>query len=634
MAFIHSSSLPFHDGEQKMHELLRLPPNENPTSPFLTPGAAYMLQRAPLLALGTLDSQGRPWTTIWGGETGFSRPIGQSIVGISTLVDTKYDPVLENLLAEQEDGNVVAKEGSGKMIGGLTIDLETRSRVKLYGKLIAGTRRPYNEEDGSQQLSTRGEAQLVIKIEQSLGNCPKYLNKKHIYPALPSPKLLSSTLLLPNKALNLLAKADCFFISSTNRTSDMDTNYRGGPAGFVRILSNDPVKGTILIYPEYSGNRLYQTLGNLQTTPLAGLVFPDFDTGDVLYVTGNTEILIGSDSTTILAHTSLSVKLTITGARFIESGLAFRGTTDSPSPYNPPIRYLQTESPLSKTLQPNQTTTSTATLISKTQLTPTIARFRFHVTNTNSKPSNWQAGQYIALDFSSELNLGYSHMRDSDPKSLNDDYIRTFTISSSPPPPPSNSITANNQEFEITIRNVGSVTNFLFRQNPRAGLEVPIRGIGGEFRIAIPENENDEEEDTNKIIVPFIAGGIGITPLLSQLPSLKTKNLRIFWTLNISDLGLVTDTIKKYPTLKNIMRVFFTGDFEVDDNDDKKIEELEKMGLNVHKRRIRNDDLKDTIRGMKSNGKWYFCTGKKLRERLVGWLEGGEGEFVYEDFGY
>ncbi|KAI9702909.1 MAG: hypothetical protein M1836_008123 [Candelina mexicana] len=614
MAFFHSSSVPFHNGERKMHEILHLPPSENPTSPFLTPSAAYMLQRAPLLALGTLDAQGRPWTTVWGGDIGFSRPVGQSVVGISTLVDTKYDPVLESLLTEDENENVIPKEGSEKMIGGLTIDLETRSRIKLYGKLIAATRRHYDGEEDGQRKSTRGEAQLVVKIEQSLGNCPKYLNKKHIYPALPSPKLISNTPFLPTKGLTLLAKADCFFISSTNHTSDMDTNYRGGPPGFVRVLCNDPVEGTILIYPEYSGNRLYQTLGNLQTTPLAGLVIPDFETGDVLYVTGKTEILIGKDSAALLPRSNLAVKLTITAARFVESGLTFRGSAGEPSPYNPPVRYLVSESPSSKGLQSNNTV-STATLISKTLLTPTIARFRFHLTNPSNTTQTWQAGQYVALDFSSELDLGYSHMRDSDPQSLNDDYIRTFTISSPP---------SENNEFEITIRNVGAVTGFLFRQNPKAGLEIPVRGFGGDFRIEV----GGEDE-----VVPFVAGGIGITPLMAQLLDLDMKKLRVFWTLGGRDIGLVEDVVKAYPALSGITRIFLTGmEKGSSDIERRGIEGLLAMGLTVEKRRMSADDLKETSQNMSPAGKWYLCTGPALRKNLLAWLEGKEP--IYENFDY
>jgi len=334
MAAIYEAETQWHEGEHEMHEWLRVPEHDNPTSPFLAPYAANLLVRSPLVAIGTLDAEDRPWTTVWGGEAGFSQPVAQSIIGMKATVDRTYDPVLQRLLGKNEDGAVVRAEGAGKMVGGLAIDLESRSRVKLYGRMIAGALSATEKDIG--------EVQLVVKIEQSLGNCPKYLNKKHIVPHIPHPNLVSNSLPLPKAAIDLIEKSDLFFISSSNHESDMDTNHRGGPQGFVRILSNNE-HGVTIVYPEYSGNRLYQTLGNLRTTPKAGLVFPDFDTGDVFYITGTTEILAGKDATDLIAHTNLAVKIRVDAARFVSDGLGFRGQEGERSPYNPPVRFLSSE---------------------------------------------------------------------------------------------------------------------------------------------------------------------------------------------------------------------------------------------------------------------------------------------------
>jgi len=171
MAF--SLSMPWHSGEQAMHRLLNGPDydDDNPTSSMLTSQAAYMLQRAPLLALGTLDSQGRPWTTVWGGEPGFSRSLGSSIVGVRTAVERRFDPVVEELMRGKDDGEVVREEGKGRMLAGLTIDLETRKRVKLYGRMVAGALSRVESEEGEEDGVSEGEGeiQLVVRIEQSLG---------------------------------------------------------------------------------------------------------------------------------------------------------------------------------------------------------------------------------------------------------------------------------------------------------------------------------------------------------------------------------------------------------------------------------------------------------------------------------
>lgn len=231
--------------------------------------------------------------------------------------------------------------------------------------------------------------------------------------------LLSDTLPLPDPALRLLAKADMFFLSSSNNGSSLGTNHRGGPPGFVRVAKND-ASGSVLVYPELSGNRLYQTLGNLYTTPLAGLVFPDFDSGDALYLTTTAEIILGKEAAAVLPRSNLVVKLHVFAARFVKNSLSFRGDNLERSPYNPPVRYLPAEKALPDA-QTNNSKVIYATLLARDRLTPTIARFRFGISDPKAS-GRWTPGQYVALAFEDELSVGYGHMRDDDPKSLNDDY--------------------------------------------------------------------------------------------------------------------------------------------------------------------------------------------------------------------
>lgn len=225
MAFYQD--MPWHSGEEQMQKALRVPDLDNPTVPTMSPQLANHLQIAPLIAIGTLDAEGRPWTTLWGnGDHGLARPLTQNIVGIRTAVAGRHDPVVEELVGKEATGQVFKEEGEGRMVSGLTIDLETRKRVKLYGRMVAGALSSRDDELTGAQESI-AETQLVLKIEQSLGNCPKYLNSKKIVPATSKPQLVSDSYQLPQAALDLLAKADLFFISSTNAHKDMDTNHRG-----------------------------------------------------------------------------------------------------------------------------------------------------------------------------------------------------------------------------------------------------------------------------------------------------------------------------------------------------------------------------------------------------------------------
>lgn len=230
----------FHEGERAMHQLLKVPRNENPTAPGLPMRYGMRVMQSSLVALGTLDDAGRPWTTVWGGDRGFARPVAEGVLALNSSVDTQYDPVFKALWEgmDAEDDTVVRPGGGeGKEMAGLSIDLETRDRVKLMGKMVAGA-----------AINGGKDVQMAMLVTGSLGNCPKYLNKKDIMTHNMKPELVSDSLLLPQEALSLIEKADMFFLSSTNGET-MDTNHRGGNPGLVRVVKND-VDGLELVYPE------------------------------------------------------------------------------------------------------------------------------------------------------------------------------------------------------------------------------------------------------------------------------------------------------------------------------------------------------------------------------------------------
>jgi ferredoxin-NADP reductase len=204
-------------------------------------------------------------------------------------------------------------------------------------------------------------------------------------------------------------------------------------------------------------------------------------------------------------------------------------------------------------------------------------------------------------------------MRDDDPTSLNDDFVRTFTISSSP-----KAGVQKQSEFDMTIRNVGAVTKYLFQQNDRAGFEVPVLGVGGDFTITQEHNG----------ITPFIAGGVGITPLLGQLSMLDISPARfkLFWTLRYADRQIAMDTLGQHTELGKATKLFFTG--AGNEIDGKIYEELKMVhGAEVYIRRLMEEDLSKV-----QAQTWYLCTGRGLREDVVRWLDGKK--VVFEGFDY
>ena len=160
----------FHEGEAKMRSLLHVPHGDNPTFPGLSPYARRLLHMSSLIAIGTLDTEGRPWTTLLGGEPGFARSLSQSVIGVKALVDAKFDPVIGLLLGNKQDGEIHEEEGDGRLFSALGIHLATRDRVKLSGKMVAGAlehHRPTSK--ANEENSDAAEVQLIFKIHESLG---------------------------------------------------------------------------------------------------------------------------------------------------------------------------------------------------------------------------------------------------------------------------------------------------------------------------------------------------------------------------------------------------------------------------------------------------------------------------------
>ncbi|KAB5583180.1 hypothetical protein GE09DRAFT_1167253 [Coniochaeta sp. 2T2.1] len=616
----------WHPGERAIHKLLNVPDEgAKPTSRGLPMSYGYRIAASPLVAFGALDDEGRPWTTILGGDRGFSRPIQQGFLGAKSLADRNHDPVVRALLGSApKEGELLQVE---KPISALSVDLENRDRVKVAGRLIAGVLTSQEGADASV-----GEVELAILVKETLGNCPKYMNKKIIQAHLPTPELVSDTFPLPQEALDLIEKADMLFLTTASGDA-MDTNHRGGPQGFIRVAHNSPDE-VILVYPEYSGNRLYESLGNLYVNPKIGIAIPDFDTSDVLYLTGTTKILTGAEASALIPHQKLAIRINVTAGSFIKDSLPFRGGLGQRSPYNPPVRKLASEGALQASAK--EEASASATLVKKTSLTPTITRYTFRLETVRHKTplKAWKAGQYVTLDFSPELDEGWSHMREDDPASLNDDFVRTFTISS-PPTVVATGVEEeveinNGTEFEITARTHGPATGLLARHNMRAmPLEIPVVGFGGEegFRLAALGEGR---------VPVFVAGGVGITPLLAQVGDLlKAEDevrLRVVWTLRAEDLPLAVEVVEQNQGLGGVMRLFITG--TVRDKERELVRKVEGLGVRTVERRIGKDDFLQAVDGeVKDKGrKFYLCVSPGLQKVLVEWLAGED--VVSESFNY
>jgi predicted pyridoxine 5'-phosphate oxidase superfamily flavin-nucleotide-binding protein len=217
--------------------------------------------------VGTVDRQGQPWASILVGEPGFiSAPDRHTLhIAASPLWG---DPLAETLQVGHE-------------IGLLGIELHTRRRNRVNGvvRAIAPDR-------------------IAIQVRQTFGNCPKYIQARQgdrtaFDPAIAPPVRTLTT--LDDADRQMIQAADTFLIATAaldeaaGAARGVDVSHRGGNPGFVRL------EGNTLTVPDFAGNGFFNTFGNLEHHPQAGLLFIDFEQGDLLYLTGSAQVIWDGD---------------------------------------------------------------------------------------------------------------------------------------------------------------------------------------------------------------------------------------------------------------------------------------------------------------------------------------------------
>ena len=83
-----------------------------------------------------------------------------------------------------------------------------------------------------------------------------------------------------------VTKQEMMFVGTADRHGEADTSFRAGLAGFIRVLDQKT-----LAYPEYRGNGVMSSLGNIAENPYVGLLFVDFADKIGLHVNGRARIV-------------------------------------------------------------------------------------------------------------------------------------------------------------------------------------------------------------------------------------------------------------------------------------------------------------------------------------------------------
>jgi predicted pyridoxine 5'-phosphate oxidase superfamily flavin-nucleotide-binding protein len=82
-----------------------------------------------------------------------------------------------------------------------------------------------------------------------------------------------------------IERSPMFFVATADAGGRPDCSYKGGMPGFVRVLD-----GRTLAFPDYDGNGMYRSWGNVLINPQVGLLFLDFENPKRLRVNGTAQI--------------------------------------------------------------------------------------------------------------------------------------------------------------------------------------------------------------------------------------------------------------------------------------------------------------------------------------------------------
>jgi predicted pyridoxine 5'-phosphate oxidase superfamily flavin-nucleotide-binding protein len=258
----------------------------------IPPTIRPLLRGQRMAVAASLDQQGRPWASPLTGPAGFIQAVDDHLLRVA-VAPPPDDPLAADLRARPE-------------LGLLVIDPRTRRRLRF---------------DGRGLLSSDG---LFLLASEVYGNCPRYIQRRRLVgerEGAAGEVRRSSSLDARTRAL--VAGADTFFIASWHPGGGADASHRGGRPGFVRVVDD-----TTLEFPDYPGNNMFNTLGNLVGHPRAGLLFVDFERGDLVQLTGRAQVLWVPET---------AVRVAIEEVRETTGGSSLRFELVEPSPANPPL---------------------------------------------------------------------------------------------------------------------------------------------------------------------------------------------------------------------------------------------------------------------------------------------------------
>ncbi|MGA7762523.1 MAG: pyridoxamine 5'-phosphate oxidase family protein [Candidatus Binataceae bacterium] len=275
---VRDTAMKYHDGEIAVQARAGVRPQADKLAAgirgSIAPERREFVAAQRIAVLGTVDRRGRVWASVVTGQAGFLQALDEQTIRIAA-VPAAGDPLLENLAQPAHAALIIP-------------DLAARRRLRLNGR------------------GQIGDGVIEIHAEQVYGNCSHYIQARapigeHDWLASGGANAVR-TAELSSQHQRLIARADTFFIATDHPESGADISHRGGNSGFVRVVDSRR-----LAIPDYSGNNMFNTLGNIVANPRVGLLFIGFESGRTLQLTGRAAIDWDSARASTLAGAARTV---------------------------------------------------------------------------------------------------------------------------------------------------------------------------------------------------------------------------------------------------------------------------------------------------------------------------------------
>jgi ferredoxin-NADP reductase/predicted pyridoxine 5'-phosphate oxidase superfamily flavin-nucleotide-binding protein len=461
---------PFHAGELAVQERVGVrdkidAQGRRAVRRYLTDQHREFFPLLPYAFVGSVDAQGRPWSSMLMGEPGFLQtPDAHTLVVKARPLPG--DPLNETL-----------KPGASIALMG--VQLNTRRRNRAIGTV--------------RDIGTDG---FSIAVQTTLGLCPQYIQgREPVFirdPFVRIERPVNRSPVLDATARAVIEKADTYFVASVGPRSEdavasgADISHRGGRPGFVRVDGE-----TTLTAPDFVGNFIFNTLGNLQIDNRAGLLFIDFETGDLFYIAARTEVIWDGPEVKAFTGAQRLMRYHVEEVIRVADALPARFSPPETSPLSD---RTGTWAEAARTMEAERlhSTWRPFRLVETVVESAGISSFLFEPADRGGV-AGYAAGQYLPIRVQ--------------PEGWTKPALRTYTLSDAP----------DGRSYRISVKREGKggISDWL-HDRLRPDDEIEVLSPRGSFSF----------DDTADRPVVMISAGVGITPVVAMLNSQLVNNGR------------------------------------------------------------------------------------------------------------